>query len=619
MKNIFTKTAVAVGAVIIGLTSVALPAFGQQVYYGSYNTPPIWDEIANTSVAQGNTLSLVVRAQDNNNDSLTYSGVRLPDNASFNPATRAFFFSPQYNQTGTFPVTLGVTDNKSAPVYKTFYVSVYTDYNRVNYPYNDPNYSYNSAPYFSSTRSYYAVQSNQQFEFTVKAIDPENSSVYYTVTNLPIGATFDQERGIFRWTPSQAQRGTQSLQFFASDGFMNSPAFMVTIVVDADQNYSGNFGYGYNNGVYNSYYPGAYNYSTYGQPYFTSVAPTSARAGETYIYDAVAFDSDRDQLNYQLVSAPVGAVINQSTGRIVWVVPASAYSGQSYQFTVTAADGRTTPATQSFTVTISGAAATNIVYYPSSASEIKYVYRDATPTVKYVTASPVQNTTVANSNYYPGQAIVINAGRTVPTYPVSSYAVSGATANYASYDTYTGSAYGASAFRSFNLAVRVQPKGDLMVSWDTSKPSRGEVVYGYSSNPRSDSWNTILNYDFTTGEQSSPSTKHELSLGKLEIGRTYYMRAISRTGSETDISREIIFIPMQTAQGTPSVQQYDGAASAIDSAGSFLTSTGFLIILGLVAIALLLYIIYRFFAGRRPQEEYLPELHMSENGSNGNQ
>jgi hypothetical protein len=133
---------------------------------------------------------------------------------------------------------------------------------------------------------------------------------------------------------------------------------------------------------------------------------------------------------------------------------------------------------------------------------------------------------------------------------------------------------------------------EMIVSWDTNKPTTGEVVFGYSSQTRgADLDRTILNYDFTTGQVGGSATRHEANLGKLSTNQTYYLRVISRADNQTDISREIVFIPMATSGGSIVIEQSEGAASAADSLGAFLVSGGFLSFLLLVIIGLIIYLI----------------------------
>jgi hypothetical protein len=419
------------------------------------------------------------------------------------------------------------------------------------------------------------------------------------VTDLPSNARFETRSGNFSWVPTAAERGVYTMNFYASDATSTSVPFTVTVVVGGGS-ITRSVMSPYNSGV-NLYTAGLYN--VYGSSasisairFVSSVSNLSVNPGQSFVYDAMATGGNIAATRYTLTLGPDGSFINESTGRVSWVVPASAYNGQKFNFTILAQDGLSQSATQSFTLTVVGAKA--------AATNIKYVYRDVpvTQTVN-VPAAPVTYTqNVAGyqtqyasvvGNYYPTAPVLVSTGRVVATEPML------ASANYSGY---TGSVYGSvmpNALRAFNISVRAQEKGDMLVSWDTNKASQSEIVYGYSSHSRSDDWNTILNYDFTTGKIEANTMSHVVSLGKLEIGRTYYMRVISRTNNETDISREIIFIPMYNSSQKITVDQSYGAANAVDAANGFLTSNAFLSFVGVGALALIIYALYVSIVGRK--------------------
>ena len=492
-----------------------------------YNSVPVWSNIANLTVNQGNTASTVVSATDNEGDFLTYAGVSLPEGATFNGSARTFSFTPSSSQLGSYPVTLSVTDLKSNPVFKTFYVNVTSNYGRVIY--GGPNdYYANQAPYIVGTESYYPVNFGSNLTFRIRAVDPENNSIFYTVQNLPIGAFFDQNSGEFSWSPVRGQRGTYSIKFSANDGSLASIPFNVTVVVDG--------------GITPVNQPaspslGGQNVANFGQPYFTTSPSLSATAGQTYVYNARAFDPQGTQLVYSLSYGPTGTYINSTTGVLAWTAPVNAVANQPYQFTIMATDATGLSATQNFSLLVAGGSA-------SQTTVVRYV----------TTAAPtIQTTTYTNTNTL--------------TAPI----------------VYAGSA--------FNISIRANDKQETIVSWDTNAPTKGEVVFGYSSQSSS----RLLNYEFTTGQAVDFSTQHQTSLGKLQMNKTYYLRIIDRMGGKTDIGDEIIFIPMPYSQTQQTVvPQYDntiGTASASDTLGSMFGSGWFILLLILIIFGLIIYLI----------------------------
>jgi hypothetical protein len=63
------------------------------------------------------------------------------------------------------------------------------------------------------------VDEGQTLQFAVSASDPDGDVLVYQADNLPGGATFDTETGIFRWTPGYTQAGKYlGVSFGVSDG-----------------------------------------------------------------------------------------------------------------------------------------------------------------------------------------------------------------------------------------------------------------------------------------------------------------------------------------------------------------------------------------------------------------
>jgi hypothetical protein len=74
------------------------------------NRAPVLAAIGNKTVGAGSPLIFTVNAIDPDSNSLTYSAANLPANATFNPATRTFAWTPTAAQAGTYTVTFKVTD-----------------------------------------------------------------------------------------------------------------------------------------------------------------------------------------------------------------------------------------------------------------------------------------------------------------------------------------------------------------------------------------------------------------------------------------------------------------------------------------------------------------------------
>jgi hypothetical protein len=65
-----------------------------------------------------------------------------------------------------------------------------------------------------------SVVANQPLAFTVSASDPDSSTLTYSATSLPGGASLNTSTGAFSWTPSLSQTGTYNVSFSVSDGLL---------------------------------------------------------------------------------------------------------------------------------------------------------------------------------------------------------------------------------------------------------------------------------------------------------------------------------------------------------------------------------------------------------------
>ncbi len=75
-----------------------------------------------------------------------------------------------------------------------------------------------------------SIDENQELTFTISAIDPDNDTLYYSIQNRPIGATFSNQ--IFTWTPSYEQSGTYDVTFIVSDAELTDKETITITVLE---------------------------------------------------------------------------------------------------------------------------------------------------------------------------------------------------------------------------------------------------------------------------------------------------------------------------------------------------------------------------------------------------
>jgi len=79
----------------------------------------------------------------------------------------------------------------------------------------------------------------QNITFTADVTDPEHSTIYYGITDDPDGSTFDENTGVFSWTPTSedlAGGGVYPMTITATDGCgaFDSDDFTITVTPDVD-------------------------------------------------------------------------------------------------------------------------------------------------------------------------------------------------------------------------------------------------------------------------------------------------------------------------------------------------------------------------------------------------
>ncbi len=168
------------------------------------------------SMDEGESLLVPLSASDPvDQDGLLFSWTSVPDASGFGVlndngnGTGELEFIPGFDRSGTYTVTVTVTDDGNPPMSdsKTFSLAV-DDVNR--------------PPVIASIDDQ-VVNEGQLLEFTVTAADQDPSdTLYLTASNLPEGASFvdhGNRTGTFSWTPGYDQAGVYpDVHFEVTDG-----------------------------------------------------------------------------------------------------------------------------------------------------------------------------------------------------------------------------------------------------------------------------------------------------------------------------------------------------------------------------------------------------------------
>ncbi|HEY0455388.1 MAG TPA: lamin tail domain-containing protein, partial [Verrucomicrobiae bacterium] len=172
-----------------------------QVTVNEVNNAPVLTPINGAAVDENNTFTFTATATDSDNppQNLTFSlGQGAPSGANINPTNGVFSWTPTELQgPGTYNISVIVTDDGVPPRSdsKSFTVTV----NEVNSP---PSLSFPAN---------WTVHAEAHMTFTAVASDsdlPPQTLTFSLPGNPPPGAAIDPATGVFGWTPTSAQLGT---------------------------------------------------------------------------------------------------------------------------------------------------------------------------------------------------------------------------------------------------------------------------------------------------------------------------------------------------------------------------------------------------------------------------
>ena len=269
------------------------------------NVAPVLNAIGPKSVTVSTALTFTATATDADvpANTLTFSlDAGAPAGATIGAGTGAFSWTPA--ATGTFPVTVRVTDN-GTPALSAFEVVSIT----VNAAANQP-------PVVTSPGNK-TVAELTALTFTVVATDPNSGqTLTYTLdAGAPAGAAINSSTGAFAWTPTEAQGpGTFPITIRATDN--GSPALSGTAAITVSVT------------------------EVNVAPVVTSPGnkTTNELAALTFTVTATDADLPANTITWSLdAGAPAGATIGAGTGAFAWT-PTEAQGPGTFPVTIRATD-----------------------------------------------------------------------------------------------------------------------------------------------------------------------------------------------------------------------------------------------------------------------------------------
>ncbi|MBX3423651.1 MAG: VCBS repeat-containing protein [Pirellulaceae bacterium] len=164
---------------------------------------------------------------------------------------------------------------------------------------------------------------NSMYAYDILVNNPDGDALTYSLQQGPSGMSIGAANGTLRWTASRAQAGRWpvTIQVSNSQGASTTQTFEVNARLAS------------------------------GPPVITSVPPTLASAGMTYLYSVLAIDPEGDPLTFSVLEGPIGLAIDQRTGELSWT-PTVQQIGQ-HPVIVSVVDGSGNQSTQGYFIAAS--------------------------------------------------------------------------------------------------------------------------------------------------------------------------------------------------------------------------------------------------------------------------
>ncbi len=186
---------------------------------GKVNHPPEITSTPTLTAQVGHTYSYLVKATDDDLDTITYSVDTPKARMQLDPAGGQLFWHPSSTETGNQTLTVRASDGKGFDV-QTFVVKV-------------DGGDMNGLPIFLSTPMTDA-QVGVPYSYPPQAADPDGDTMTWTLGLKPDGMTVALTTGVISWTPVKGQEGNVTVEIRASDGKGFSAQRFIIKVVPGD-------------------------------------------------------------------------------------------------------------------------------------------------------------------------------------------------------------------------------------------------------------------------------------------------------------------------------------------------------------------------------------------------
>lgn len=284
------------------------------------NNAPVIDGDPPLTAKAGVAYSFVPNATDADNEPLTFSIKGLPSWASFDTETGTLAGTPGDANVGqTDDIEIAVSDGKAESIVGPFRIQIAAR--------DAAPPASNQPPTLSGTPATLVI-ATQSYIFVPTAVDPDNDTLTWSITNRPRWATFNASTGQLSGTPSRSNvRTYSSIRISVSDGKLTASLPPFNITVQAPPNSA---------------------------PTVSGSPPTTVQAGTAYVFKPSASDVDNDTLTWRIENSPPWASFDTTTGQLSGT-PTSDDVGTFSNIRISVSDGEVSVALGTFSIVVSPA------------------------------------------------------------------------------------------------------------------------------------------------------------------------------------------------------------------------------------------------------------------------
>ena len=243
--------------------------FGTQI-----NRAPYFVSTPGNNALLRTVYKYAINAIDPDGDSLTYQLLDSPAGAEINGQGE---FTWQPDAVGRFTVSVQVSDAPGAVAVQSFEILV-----------RDPN-----RPPVITSDPVLEADAGLPYSYQVKATDPDNDEITYSVTSNATGLKIDSKTGLISWDVFSTASGQYPIKIIVKDpyGALAQQIFLLNVTPNK-------------------------------APVITSTPVYKAARGVPYQYQIAAYDPEGEALVFSFENEPpVGMIIDAATGLILWDSP----------------------------------------------------------------------------------------------------------------------------------------------------------------------------------------------------------------------------------------------------------------------------------------------------------